>query len=306
MFEVRAQFDKGSKEYEELSYRIKCGQLFQQNAIDKTKGIVCKPMPREWYDRHSVNKIEDDDRRSLYRKIVADRKPYFMRYIYPTLMKQYNTYIKNTNRNALREFQMTVDELYKIPGDEITERQREFLGYYEYRMPVGVNDCVMNRICRRFEEEFDGYVGRHNEVVKFDYTVMKSDAEYTPRQYNAIRHLYDDYNKRLVNYAVFADYERIDECDAFMAHSIMNEEFREECNKICPNSYSLCNIILDVCYNKNSTKRFAWNMCGSEIIHNLLYKNNNLISYPVMDNDGDIDFCGNKFSVETIEIEVNG
>lgn len=31
MFEVRAGFEPGSKEYEELSYRIRCGQLYQQN-----------------------------------------------------------------------------------------------------------------------------------------------------------------------------------------------------------------------------------------------------------------------------------
>lgn len=33
MFEVRAKFPKNSKEYEMLSYRIRCGQLYQQNAI---------------------------------------------------------------------------------------------------------------------------------------------------------------------------------------------------------------------------------------------------------------------------------
>lgn len=33
MFDVIAQFEEGSKEYEVLDYRIKCGQLFQQNAI---------------------------------------------------------------------------------------------------------------------------------------------------------------------------------------------------------------------------------------------------------------------------------
>lgn len=149
MFDVQAQFEPGSPEYEELDYRIKCGQLFQQNAIDKAKGIIAKPMPREWHDRHSANQIEDDDKRRFYQKLVADKKPYFMRLIYPALMKQYNTYIKNTNKNALREFQMTVDELYAIPESERTERQRDFLRYYEKRMPVGTNDCVMNRICRR-------------------------------------------------------------------------------------------------------------------------------------------------------------
>lgn len=34
MFEVQARFEKNSPEYKELDYRIKCGQLLQQNAID--------------------------------------------------------------------------------------------------------------------------------------------------------------------------------------------------------------------------------------------------------------------------------
>ena len=33
MFEVQAQFEKGSREYDTLAYRIQCGQLYQQNAI---------------------------------------------------------------------------------------------------------------------------------------------------------------------------------------------------------------------------------------------------------------------------------
>ena len=134
---------------------------------------------------------------------------------------------------------------------------------------------------------------------------MRSDAEYTPKQLSSIKRLYDDYNRRLVSYAVFADYERVDECDSYATLAMMNEEFRKECNKICPNSYALCNIILDICYTKSSTKRFAWSMCSTEIIHNLLARNGNEISYPVIDADGDIEFCGNTFSVETTTIEVN-
>lgn len=303
MFEVRARFEKGSKEYDTLSYRIKCGQLYQQNAIDKAKGIVCKPMPRLWYDRHAANKSEGDAK--FQRNIVADKKPYFMRYIYPMLSKQYNTYIKNTDKNALREFQMTVSELKAIPKDERTERQEEFIKYYDFRMPVGINPCVMNKICWRFEDEFDGYIGKHNSAIKFDYSIMRSEDEYTTKQFNSIKRLYDDYNKRLASYAIFADYERIDDCDSFIALSVMNDEFRKECYKICPNNSTLCNIILDICYTRSSTKRFAWSMCGSEIIHNLLKQNDNQISYPTLDSDGDIEFCENKFIVETIKIEVS-
>lgn len=303
MFDVQARFSKDSPQYKELDYRIKCGQLFQQNAIDKAKGIIAKPMPREWHDRRSVNQIEDPDRRRFYQEIVADKKPYFMRIIYPALMKQYNTYIKNTNKNALREFQMTVDELLSIPEERQTERQSDFLRYYRKRMPVGMNDCVMNKICRRFEREFDGYLGRHNSATEFDYTIMKSGAEYTRSQYNAILKLYEDYNKRLRSYVVFTNYERVDEYDTFSRMSEMRSEFEQECAKVCPSREALCDIVLDICYTKSSTKRFAWEMCGDEIIKNLLRRNDGEISYPTINPNGEIEYGGERFSLQKVRLE---
>lgn len=303
MFDVQAQYDKDSPEYQELDYRIKCGQLFQQNAIDKAKGIIAKPMPREWHDRHCVNTIEDSEKRRFYQKLVADKKPYFMRIIYPALMKQYNTYIKNTNKNAMREFQMTVDELLASPADELSDRQKDFLRYYHSRMPVGNNDCVMNRICRRFENEFDGYLGRHSSETEFDYTIMKSGVEYSRSQYNAILKLYENYNKRLRSYAIFANYERVDEYDSFSKMLEMKSEFVQECARVCQNRFALCDIVLDICYKRSSTKRFAWEMCGDEIIHNLLVRNNGVISYPTLDSAGDIQFGGNRFTLKQKTIE---
>lgn len=35
MFDVIAQYEIGSPEYDILDYRIKCGQKFQQDSIDK-------------------------------------------------------------------------------------------------------------------------------------------------------------------------------------------------------------------------------------------------------------------------------
>lgn len=305
MFEVRARYLPGSAEYDMLSYRIRCGQLYQQNAIDKAKGIVCKPMPKSWHDRHAAAEMRNETDRSLYKRIVADKKPYFMRYIYPGLMKQYNTYIKNTNQNALREFQMTVQELLSIPASGRTERQAEFLYYYHKRMPVGVADCVMNRICRRFEEEFDGYIGKFNDAHvsdRFDYGILRGGAEYAQEQFRAIQRLRDDYNRRLNSYAVFAAYERPDEYEAGTALAMMNEDFQRECSMVCPDRHVLCDILLDICYTKSSTKRFAWNICGHTIIENLLKRNDGLISYPVLDPDGGLVYGGQQFAIETTQI----
>lgn len=260
-------------------------------------------MPKDWYDRHEVNKIEDINKRDFYRSIVADKKPYFMRYIYPALSKKYNTYLKNTDKNALREFQLTVSELRNIPDDEMTDRQREFLRYYDYRMPVGTGDCVMNRICRRFEMEFDGYIRKHFGVVPFDYSIMKSGSDYSSRQFYEIKRLYDDYNKRLSDYMLLTSYESADESDNAATIYDMNRTFRKECDCLCPNSSVLCDILLDICYLRSNTKRFVWNMCGSEIIHNLLQNNDMVIKYPVRDDDGSVLYGGNKFSMKEMRID---
>lgn len=304
MFEVQSHYDENSREYKELAYRIRCGQLYQQNSIDKAKGIVCKPMPKYWHDRHALGKIEDDEEREFNRRIVADKKPYFMRYIYPSLMKQYNTYINNTNRNALREFQMTVEEMRSLPYEKLTTRQSEFLRYYDMRMPVGVGDCVMNRICRRFEKEFDGYLRKRSKEVPFDYTIMKSDIGYTSTQYYTIKKLYDDFNRRVQNYSIFASYERINKSDVSFETSLISDEFRRECHEQCPDSRVLCDIVLDLCYGKGSTRKFAWSICGDEIINNLLKKNDYSITYPTIDISGEISYGGNAFRLCSKKVEV--
>lgn len=252
-------------------------------------------MPREWHDRHSVNMIQDQDKKNFYRDIVADRKPYFMRYIYPTLMKQYNTYIKNTDRSAMREFGMTVSEMENMPVSSLTERQIDFLRYFRIRLPVGTGDCVMNKICRRFESEFDGFVGRANKEISFDYNIMKSGQEYAQSQYYAIKKVYNDYNNKLKQYSVYAYYERIDESEAASAMSSMRDEFVRECYNLCSNSKTLCDIILDICYRKTSSKKFAWDICGDTIINNLLSINDNVIRIPVARDNGTIEFRGETF-----------
>lgn len=304
MFEVQARFPKDSEEYKILDYRIKCGQLFQQNAIDKAKGIIAKPMPKEWFDRHQAMMIEDQDKRRVYLSVLAEKKPYFMRYIYPDLMKQYNSYIKNTSKKAQREFSMSIDEMLEKPSCELNDRESEFLRYYLNYMPVGIGDCVVNRICRKFEAAFDGYVGRHNARSDFDYTIMKSGAVYSRSQYNAVLRLFEDYNRRIRDYSVFASRERVDNDEMASHMHMMKIEFRNACDSICSNSQSLCDILLDICYQRSCTKSFAWSICGSEIVSNLLAKNDNYITFPVADHDGTFEFCGKKFSFDKKKIEV--
>lgn len=304
MFDVQASFPPESKEYQTLEYRIMCGQLYQQNAIDKAKGIIAKPMPKEWYDR-AANRIteglseEDIARREFNLNILADKKPYFMRYVYPNLMSQYNTYIKNTDKKCIREFRQSIDELLSKSEAELTEAEIEFINYYYQRMPVGIHDCVMNKICRRFEDEFDGYFLKNISDAEFDYTIMKSGQDYTTTQYNTISRLYEQYTKRLQEYMQYSKRERIDEDESASKRSLMVQDFKVECQRACSNAAQLCDIILDLCYSRNGSKQFCWDICSEEIIYNLLIHNNNTIYFPTQNDDGDIEFCGKRFSLES-------
>ena len=157
MIERQALFDKDSEEYKVLDYRIKCGQHFQQNSIDKAKGIIAKPMPKYWYDKSSCNKLPSDTDeqkhfKELCLKIVAENKPYFMKYVYPDLMAKYNKYLKDTNSKCIREFKMSMIDLINKPNKTIPEK--DFIEYYKKLMPVGDNPCTINRIAWLFENTF--------------------------------------------------------------------------------------------------------------------------------------------------------
>lgn len=303
MYDVRSAYDVGSKEYDILTYRIQCAQLYQQNAIDKAKGIVCKPMPQSWHDRHAINRDVSCDDRELYHSIVADKKPYFMRYIYPALNRQYVSHIKNTNKKALMQYSMSVQDLDDIPDGDKPDNLKDFLFFYHKMIPVSTGDCVMNRICRKFEEEFDGYLAKDKPSVKFDHSIMKSGRPYTKAQVARLREQYLIYCRHVKDFSSYAVYERVDDDDAYSHYEELYKEFLSQCAMICPDRLTMCDILIDMCYRKNATKRFVWDLCGDEIVENLLRRNDMKISFPTKDDDGDIVYHGENFAIHEIKLE---
>ena len=131
MFEVQARYEKDSREYRTLDYRIKCGQLYQQNAIDKTKGIEAKPMPDKWYNwiSNKISKGKDSSEKKEHwfnRKLVADKKPYFMQYVYPTEKTRMNEYIKKNNEKCIMRFRIT-RESYLQKKTEHKRKKNSFI-----------------------------------------------------------------------------------------------------------------------------------------------------------------------------------
>ena len=97
--------------------------------------------------------------------------------------------------------------------------------------------------------------------------------------------------------------ERVSNEDKVILRGAMKNVFEAECYKICDNPYELANIVLDICYNTKNSKQFAWDICGDIFIKNILHKNNNKISFPSKDKDGDISYKGDTFSIKTITVK---
>ena len=293
MFDVASGFDKDSKEYKELQYRIICGQNYQQNAIDKLKGIISKPLPKEWYDYFSAKDMVDKD---FQLSILADKKPYFFIYNYSYVKKKYNNYINNTNKNCLMRFGLDVEEL--ISKEDKTKDEEKFLQYYKHKMPVFTNDSTMNKITWEIEKEFNGYKSVSDGEV-FDHKILMSEEIPDEKNIGNIKLLYEEYNVRLKQYTQTLSTNKDTKEEKQNARLVFKKDFKDRAYELCPNEKELCNIVVDMCYNNNFSKQFAWDVCGDRIIKNLLIKNNYFIKYPVRCNNGNIEYCGDEFTMLT-------
>lgn len=104
----------------------------------------------------------------------------------------------------------------------------------------------------------------------------------------------------------YAKSERIKSEEQQMQRYVWKEQFKRQCLQECPNEQYLCDIVLDLCYSKsNSSKQFAWDICGDMFIRNLLKRHDSIISYPVADENGDIEFHGKHFKMQRTKIKVN-
>lgn len=305
MYDVQSLYEPGSEEYDTLEYRIMCGQQLQQNAIDKAKGIVAKPMPKAWYNKATVmNDITiPEDKVDLYLRILADKKPYFMTYIYPDLKKEYTTFMNNVRVKCLQFFRKDLDDLLSANTEELTDTELEFIDNYYNYMPVGIHNCVTNRICRKIEAEFDSYLSRNKPEKEFDIALFKSSITYTKSQYYNIRKIYMDYKSQSHEYMNRATRERIDKNELGKIIDDLTNRFNEKCAREVPNRWQLCNIIVDMCYQKEGSKQFAWDVVGEEMLLNMLRHNDYKISFPMANDDGDICWRGEYFSFETTTID---
>ncbi len=311
MYDIRTKFPEGSEQYKTLEYRIKCGQLLQQDCIDKIKGIIAKPMPKEWYDIHSVIITDEDDpdtaaAKTKNREIIADKKPYFMIYIYPNLYNEVMRFEKTAQNKCKIAFGISLDELLVKPNK--VEREQGFINWYRKKSPVYDNNGVMNRICHIVENEFDGYVAVvQKKMPDFSPDLFSSGkgCHISSKDRKRLVELYKEYVNDMQNISVFANIERQSPDELYAQKMVLLTEFKRQCNTICPNSEQLCDVLLDICYNSNCSKKFVWDICGDQIVKNLLKRSGGYTYFTLNDSgdSSDVIYCGKSYKRNYVTVD---
>lgn len=303
MISLREKFDPDSREYQELTYRISTMMNYQQNAIDRIKGVVARPVPKEWLEAKLFKIKEGDNSETICEKniganIAANIRPWFFIYRYSQIKSELDKYVKACKSNCKIRFGKPLDVLYA--SEDRTDEENDFLYYYEKYMPVSRAPGTMNRICFRIEDEFQ--TTNVLPDIEFNRSILKSDAQYSQEEYDEIARLYDEYNKNMQFFLKQKNKNELGDDEVGFDIIRLKNEFVNTCSSVCPNEEILANIVVDLCYTSSKNKTFAWDVSGDQIFKNVLKNNGGVISYPVKDEDGDIEFCGKRFVLHTQKI----
>lgn len=297
MYDVRSMFPKDSHYYQELQYRIMCGQHFQQGQIDRAKGAIVREMPEHW------KKLKPDEEYSdLDKIIVADRHPYFFRYVYNDDKKAFIKHETNMRDSAVKQCGMDFD---KLPTCDKPEAKQILQDYYKLS-PLSDNGCTVNKIAHHIETEMKGF----RDLIStndFDYEILKCEnVTYSKQKFNLIKEIYNDYMADVAAYMRGLKNQNITKEERAEHQQVLLDNFKKNCQMVCPNEEELTNIVIDMVYSGDKSKSFAWQICGEQIIKNLLHKNNNIINVPELaTNNGEFEFNGMDFKMNESSVIID-
>ena len=295
MFDVLAKFEKGTKEYNEMLYRITCMQGYQQEIIDSCKGIIPKQVPREWYDYRTVKDIDDD---GYTLSLLANKKPYFFIYNYKHLRNDLKKHNEDFEETCESNFGISLKELIK--KKDKTDEERMFVDRYFNKMPVSFANSTMNRICWKLEEELDG-LQKALKDVQFDTSIFTTDKKVSKKLYNQAQELYEDY-KISVRKSIKRSGNKNKE-EVIQSKMSLTFYYKEKMEELFNGNYELMtNCLVSMLYNNPVSKQFVWDLCGNYMLNKLSKDNENKINIPVESEYG-IEWQGVKYSIIKEELD---
>lgn len=303
MLNLQSKFSPESNEWKELEYRVICIQHFQQLSIDSVKGIKMTPMNAQWNNLSQCLPSDGDDEnvseiKNFNKNICAYRKPFFFIYRYNATKLAYDKYVKNVDSKLKQKYHISLDEL--LNSDDLSEELQREREYYYNKCPVDMSPGTINRIAWAVNKKFDDF--NNLPIVSFDKEIIKSGVGYDMSDYYKISDIYREYKSNIVNLVKKTKNDEVDEEESgVFDKSIIDLMFKSRFYEACSNEKILCDILIDLLYDKPNSKGVVWDICGDVIIDNLLKKSGGMITYPeAVDSQEEFSCCRKKFKMKQL------
>ena len=210
----------------------------------------------------------------FYNRIIADKKPYFFRYKYKQLAKEFNEYKKKNEENAQIHFSMTLQELMdkkKKSPESMSIAEQNFLMYYDKFLPVIDSDCVMNKICKYIESVDFHIKQKVRSNHDFDYkSLQTSNFNLNKKLYAYIK---EEVEKTFKDWEQKSKARRLSKVEKTLSQGNSQAKFEREAEisslkmrleDICSNEESLANHLVYLFYvdKPSFSKSTLWALVG--------------------------------------------
>lgn len=299
-----------SKEAKEILERLKLIRKSQGDSIDKAKGIKIEPMPKHWTKiiKKKPDGI-DDTAFDFINSIVADRKPYFFRYLYPKENAKYMEYRKKENDYCEEQFFRTLDELLALPDSELStsELTYKYNKYLRY-IPLIDHGGRMNKVCHYMENHLAEIKRLRRKRTPEDVLNLMysgNNRNFCNEDVTLMNEFYLAYKKAKEK---FKKSQRNDFDDSNSATNTFNakvKDIREQISKKISSSVEYqCDLAIYISYelHPSRTKDFCWELFGNQIIKNIECNSSTPALLPVPAKDGDIEYLGKRY--KTMEVNL--
>lgn len=310
-YELLSKFEgkpEYQKEQDEIIERLKLIRKSQGDSIDKAKGIKIEPMPKHWTNNVTdCSECVDVSDVDFINRIVADRKPYFFRYLYPKENMKYLDFWKRKDRYTRMRFRKTLNEMVNTPRENLPPKERDYMSYeYDLFVPLVDYNGRMNRLCHHMEKYlYEIKRNRHSTSGEVLRLIMKEpDRQYNDCDIDYVEKMYHDY------YSKREETKRAQLFDVDIPPGIdfnyCMAKKDELIESIDQDLDYIIDLIIYICYVKYTSrnKSFVWDLFGSDIIERIMNKSGNVIALPLLDNTGDISYLGKRYKLT--EVILNG
>lgn len=307
MYALLSEFPEGSKEREVLLNRLKYFRVLQGIAIDSAKGILTDPFPEHFVKYKKITddtKQEDVDKIQFNNRILSDKRPMFMRWLYSHYNKKYTKELAVYNNISETKWGLSFESM--LHSANLTDDQKKLVERYKRKSFFINNNSEMNRISRYVEEKLKE-ISKTRRISSndFDYRIYLSSDYSKPlkRDVEKLKLLFKEWKS--LKKSCRDNYSTMTKEDYGTIEQLSIHINRKAYSTISSNSRELADLAVYLTYEvfNKSAKAFAWQVFGREIIQNMMDKRKEKFVRVPQKSEYGIDYLWSKYGIYLVNIE---